>query len=92
MNNEQAAAIVRQYKKIKNEYAFNPSILDTDDDNVRTIKRVMEKQLTEVERTIFILYLELNSYRKLGAALGCSHQTIKNEVKKIKDKIIKYVH
>lgn len=90
MTSTQAAEIVRRYNTIKGEYAYNDDIMDEDEARVREIKRVMALHLTDVERTIFILYLELQSYRKLGEKLGCSHQTIKNEVKKIKEKILQH--
>lgn len=88
MTAAKAADIVRHYRNIKGEYAFHDTVMDEDDTRVRTIKHIMRDHLTEVEKTIFILYLELQSYRKLGQELGCSHQTIKNEVKKIKTKIL----
>lgn len=89
MTNEKAAEIVRLYKKIKDDYAFTPDILDQDDIRVARVKKIMRDELSEVERTILILYMELQSFRKLGEVMGCSHQTMRNEVQRIKDKIFK---
>lgn len=89
MNRDKAAEIVRQYKKIKDDYAYTPDILSEDDTRVARVKRIMRDELSEVERTILILYMELQSFRKLGEVMGCSHQTMRNEVQRIKDKIFK---
>lgn len=89
MNRDKAAEIVRLYKKIKDDYSFTPDILNEDDTRVARVKKIMRDELSEVERTILILYMELQSFRKLGEVMGCSHQTMRNEVQRIKDKIFK---
>jgi DNA-directed RNA polymerase specialized sigma24 family protein len=89
MTSEKAAEIVRQYKKIKDDYAYRDDILNDDDIRVARVKKIMAQELTEVERTILILYTEMQSFRKLGEVMGCSHQTMRNEVQRIKEKIWK---
>lgn len=89
MTEEKAAEIVRQYKKIKDDYSFKGDIMDQDDIRVARLKKIMNTELSEVERTILILYAEMQSFRKLGEVMGCSHQTMRNEVQRIKQKIMK---
>lgn len=76
--------IVRSYKSIATDYAYNGDVFCADTAKVRRMKWVVENVLTPADRTIIILYAELGSYRKLGARLGLSHTTVRKEVLRIR--------
>ena len=86
-------AVVQEYKLIKEEYAYKADILCEDDGRVRSLKYIIDNRLTQVDKTIILLYAELQSLRKLGAILGVSHATARTEVQRIKGIILKeYEH
>ena len=78
-----ADEITRMYKAVKEDYAFNADVMCRDEERVRATKKAVAA-LGVVDRTIIILYAETQSLRKVGEMLGVSHQTIKNEVKRIR--------
>lgn len=79
------APIVRSYKQIAQDYAYEGGVFCEDTPKVRRTKWVVEHCLTPADRTIIILYAELGSYRKLGARLGMSHTTVRKEVLRIRN-------
>lgn len=79
------APIVRSYKQIAQDYAYQGGVFCEDTPKVRRAKWVVEHCLTPADRTIIILYAELGSYRKLGARLGMSHTTVRKEVLRIRN-------
>lgn len=79
------APIVRSYKQIAQDYAYQGGVFCEDTPKVRRTKWVVEHCLTPADRTIIILYAELGSYRKLGARLGMSHTTVRKEVLRIRN-------
>lgn len=81
-------AIVKGFRLIKEEYAYNPDILCLDDHRVRTLKYIIDNRLTQVDKTIILLYAEHQSLRKLGEILGVSHATARTEVQRIKRLIL----
>lgn len=76
--------IVRTFRQIQRDYAYDGSVFNDDTPQVRRAKWVVENCLTPADRTIIILYAELGSYRKLGARLGLSHTTVRKEVLRIR--------
>lgn len=85
--------IVRIYKAIRQDYRFNPSIMNDEDERVAKSKEIIWKRLPMYDRTIFLLYTEFGSYRELGKKLGFSHMTARKEVLRIKKKILdEYEH
>ena len=78
------APIVRSYKQIAQDYAYQGGVFCEDTPKVRRTKWVVEHCLTPADRTIIILYAELGSYRKLGARLRVSYVTAMREVNRIK--------
>lgn len=85
--------IVRSYKEISQDYTWDPSIFSLEDERVNTVKRIIQQRLTQVERTIILLYIDCQSYRKLGARLGISKETCRQLVLKIRAKILEeYEH
>lgn len=62
--------------------------MSDEDERVSAVKYIINNKLTQVEKTIILLYTDCLSYRKLGKRLGFSHMTIYEEIKRIKAKIL----
>ena len=85
--------IVRDYKEIREDYEWDPSIFSQEDERVADVKWIIQNRLTQVERTIILLYVDCQSFRKLGKRLRISHSTCRTIVKGIREKILKeYEH
>lgn len=87
MKTEQEVAT--EFRKIKADYAFDPDIMNDEDGRVSRIKEIIDTKLSLADKTIILLYVDCQSYRKLGQRLGVSHMTIRRDVKRIKDIILK---
>lgn len=81
--------VVTEFRKIKEDYAFNPDIMNEEDERVSRIKEIIDTKLSLADKTIILLYADCQSYRKLGARLGLSHTTIRKDVQRIKQIILK---
>ena len=81
--------VVAEFRKIKPDYAFNPDIMNDEDEKLTRIKEIIDTKLSLADKTIIILYVDCQSYRKLGARLGVSHMTIRRDVQRIKNIILK---
>ena len=81
--------VVKEYRQIKEDYKFNPDIMSQDDSRVARIKEIIDTKLSLVDKTIILLYVDCQSFRKLGKRLGVSHMTIRREVQRIKNIILK---
>lgn len=75
---------VKEFRAIKREYAYNPDIMSTDNPKIARLKEIIDTKLSVVDKTIILLYIDCQSYRKLGAKLNLSHMTIRREVLRIK--------
>ena len=80
--------VVKEYRTIKEEYAYDPDILSNDDERVSRVKQIIDTRLSVVDKTIILLYADCQSYRKLGKKLGVSHMTIRRECMRIKKIIL----
>lgn len=80
--------VVREFRQIKKEYAWNPDIMSLDNPKVAKIKEIIDTKLSQVDKTIILLYCDCLSYRKLGEKLHLSHMTIRREVIRIKKIIL----
>lgn len=76
--------VVRTYKEIKKDYAFDPSIFSEEDDRARRVKWIIDNRLSQVDKTLILLYADCASFRKLGARLFLSHMTVRKEIQRIK--------
>lgn len=85
MNNLRKMA--ETYRKIRPDYEYKRDIF-TDDVKVQRLKEIIAKDLTPVDRTIFLLYADCMSYRKLAAMMGLSHTTVRKQVQRIKKIIL----
>lgn len=80
--------VVKEFRQIKQEYAFNPDIMCTDDPRVARLKEIIDTKLSQVDKTIILLYCDCLSYRKLGEKMHLSHMTIRRECLRIKKIIL----
>lgn len=80
--------IARDYKSIREDYRWDGSIFSQEPDRTARVKWIIDNRLTEVERILILLYVDCQSYRKLGKRLGLSHQTCAKEVRRIREKIL----
>ena len=80
--------MVREFRQIKQEYAYNPDIMSTDDPRVARLKEIIDTKLSQVDKTIILLYCDCRSYRKLGKRMNLSHMTVRREILRIKKIIL----
>lgn len=76
--------VVAEFRRIKEDYSYNPDIMNDEELKVSKIKKIIDTKLSLVDKTIILLYVDCMSYRKLGARLGVSHTTIRKDVQRIK--------
>lgn len=81
--------VIAEFRKIKQEYYYNPDIMNEEDERLTRVKKIIDTKLSLADKTIILLYVDCQSYRKLGARLGVSHMTIRREVQRIKNIILK---
>lgn len=80
--------VVKEYRQIKEDYKFNPDIMCPDDPRVSRIKEIIDTKLSQVDKTIILLYADCLSYRKLGRKMRLSHMTVRRECMRIKKIIL----
>lgn len=80
--------VVREFRQIRQEYAYNPDIMNPDDPRVARLKMIIDTKLSQVDKTIILLYCDCLSYRKLGKKMHLSHMTCRREVLRIKKIIL----
>ena len=80
--------VVKEYRQIKEDYKFNPDIMCPDDPEVSRIKEIIDTKLSQVDKTIILLYADCQSYRKLGRKMKLSHMTVRRECMRIKKIIL----
>ena len=81
--------VVSEFRKIKQEYSYNPDIMNEEDERLTRVKKIIDQKLSLADKTIILLYVDCQSYRKLGKRLGVSHMTLRREVQRIKNIILK---
>lgn len=74
-------------KELMETYRPQWDILTQEDLRTLMLKTVIFEDLTEVERRVILLYVELQSQRKLGKLMGLSAATVNKILKEIKQKI-----
>ena len=79
----------RDFKDIEEDYRFDSSIFTQDADKVAAVKYIIDKKLSRVDKTLILIYADCQSIRKMGQRLGFSHTTIRKEVTRIKNIIMK---
>lgn len=78
--------IISTWRAINADYGRGDVI--NDDDETKAIKDIVSG-LPPADRVIFLLYAEYRSYRKLGAIFGLSYGTVRKEVLRIRNEIIR---
>lgn len=81
--------VIADFRKIKQEYTYNPDIMNEEDERLTRVKKIIDTKLSLADKTIILLYVDCQSYRKLGKRLGVSHMTIRRDVQRIKNIILK---
>ena len=81
--------IATDYRKIRQDYAWNPDVMNEEDERSSRVKEIIDTKLSLADKTIILLYVDCQSYRKLGKRLGVSHMTIRRDVQRIKLIILK---
>lgn len=80
--------VVSEFRKIRQDYTYNPDIMNEEDERLTRVKKIIDTKLSLADKTIILLYVDCQSYRKLGARLGVSHMTLRREVMRIKKIIL----
>ena len=81
--------VVKEYRAIKQDYAYDSDIMSKDDERVSKIKKIIDTKLSLVDKTIILRYVDCQSYRKLGEKMHLSHMTVRREIIRIKNIILK---
>ena len=81
---QDARQMVRDYKEIRRDYAFDPDIFNAEDDRARRVKWIIDHRLSQVDKTLILLYADCASYRTLGERRRVSYVTAGREVLRIK--------
>lgn len=80
--------LIREFREIRKDYAYDQSIFNDEDARVRRVKQVIMLELDPVDRVLFLMYVDCGSLRKLGKHFGVSHTTLAKEIRRIKQEII----
>ena len=80
--------VVKEYRQIKSDYRYDPDIMCPDDSKVAKVKEIIDTKLSQVDKTLILLYADCQSYRKLGKKLRLSHMTCRREILRIKKIIL----
>lgn len=81
-------AAAERLQEIRPDYKWDADIFADGDARADAVRCIIDKRLNTVDRTIILLYIDCQSYRKLAAMLGYSHMTALKEVRRIKRKIL----
>ena len=50
--------VVKEFRQIKQEYAYDPDIMCQDDPRVARLKEIIDTKLSQVDKTIILLYCD----------------------------------
>lgn len=84
MSNE--TDIVRDYKDIREDYAYQADIFDDEPERTARVKCIIE-HLPPSDRILITMYADCQSLRKLASRLGLSHTTLRGEIVRIRQTI-----
>jgi len=79
---------VRDYKSIREDYRYDGSLFSDEPDKVARVKYIIDNKLSQVDRTLILLYTDCQSLRKLGKRLGLSHTCVAKEIRRIRENIL----
>jgi DNA-directed RNA polymerase specialized sigma subunit len=80
--------MARSYRDIKQDYAWEFDMFSDAQERTELLKEIVATRLNEVDRTIILLYAEIQSTRKLGKRMGMSMMTVWREIQRIKAEVI----
>ena len=80
--------VVKEYRMIRKEYAFDPSIFNPEDQRIARLKEIVNTKLSQADRTILLLYVDCQSFRKCGKKLNLSHMTVRREIMRIRQIVL----
>ena len=80
----------KELRDIMEEYKFDPDPMVEDSQKVRVAKMALSR-INEADRIIWCLYLDKQSSREVGRILGCCHNTVLNQLSKIRQDIMREV-
>ena len=80
--------MARSYRDIKQDYAWEFDMFSNAPERTELLKEIVATRLNEVDRTIILLYAEIQSTRKLGKRMGMSMMTVWREIQRIKAEVI----
>ena len=73
-------------KKSQEEYL--PNVM-TDEEDLYKLKSIIQNDLQEVDKIIFLAYVELRSFTELSKVLGISRSSCYWTIKRIREEIVK---
>lgn len=79
--------IANRLKALKEQYKYKEPDIFTEDSTYSISTYVIDNYLDNIDKTLIYLYAEAGSLRKLGDMIGCSHQSVRNEINRIKTNI-----
>ena len=79
---------VRDYKSIREDYRYDASPFSEEPERTARVKFIIDTKLSQVDRTLILLYADCQSLRKLGKRLGLSHTCVAKEIRRIRESII----
>ena len=79
---------VRDYKTIREDYRYDGSIFSEEPERLARVKWIIDNRLSQVDRTLILLYADCLSLRKLGDRLGLSHTCVAKEIRRIRENIL----
>lgn len=74
------------------KYGDNGDMWSEEEQITRAIRYAVFNVLNDVDRVIFLLYVDLASLRDVGKVLGVSHSVVYKEIKRIKEIINDYLY
>lgn len=77
-------------KKLSSE-EYNPENELIDKENYMSLLNLLDKNLSNYEKTVFKLYILNISYNEIAANLGTSQKSVDNAIYRIKNKIKKLI-
>lgn len=75
---------------LNEELANNESIWNDEDESIYWLKKSLN-HLTQPDKVIMLLYIQLASLREVGKVLGLSHTIIRKEITRIKATMYDYI-
>ena len=53
--------VIAEFRKIKQEYSYNPDIMNEEDERLTRVKKIIDQKLSLADKTIILLYVDCQS-------------------------------